>query len=256
MRYLAVNRQNWNQPSVRKQSAFFGAIQDITPLRKTRHLLIVGAHHSGKTRILHKLYEEAEAIWGKQVQPYAYTSKKRPKDKPMLKRHETLESIGWRFPEPVLLGGVNPLCQWTAHDGIAAWWEAKTPDTPYRKVPAWKKPELIRDYLRDTRAVLFVDDAHKLTGRKLTLTKSYFGAAFRAVITADDENRIHPSLRVPLLESEPQIVRLDTHAAYDATNMLMLFMILASFLAGSSELAMLLGGFHLLSGGRRAGKQD
>jgi hypothetical protein len=110
--------------------------------------------------------------------------------------------------------------------------------------------------LADTRAVLFIDDAHKLSGRKLMVTKQCFLKAFRAVVAADDENRIPPSLRVPLLDTNPQIIRLTSETAYDATNTLMWLLVVLAFMIGAHELAWLLGGLQLLGGGRRAGKQD
>lgn len=206
--------------------------------------------------MLRRLQMQAEDIWSRQVRPYKWSGNKIAlrNNKPMLEKGQSMDN--WHFPEPVFISGMTPLSQWVAHDGIETWWESDNTDLPYKKVPAWKKPELIAMYLENTRAVLFIDDAHKLSNRKLQIAKACFNSAFRAVVAADDENRIPPSLRMPLLDSEPQFIRLNTDTAYDATNIVMLIAIVVSVLIGSTELAMLLGGFHFLSGGRRAGRQD
>ena len=131
-----------------------------------------------------------------------------------------------------------------------------TPAQPYAKIPAWKRCELLPKYLRATRAALFVDDAHKLTGRKLVIAKECIDRAHRVVLACNDENRLSPSIRRPFLETKPQEIRLTSEVAYDATHVLVwLFVALAMF-AGSPELAALIGVFELMKGGRRASKQD
>jgi hypothetical protein len=148
------------------------------------------------------------------------------------------------------------MSKWLDHEGAAAWWDKENPAQPYAKIPAWKRCELLPKYLRATRAVLFVDDAHKLTGRKLVIAKECIDRAHRVVLACNDENRLSPSIRRPFLETKPQEIRLTSEVAYDATHVLVwLFVALAMF-AGSPELAALIGVFELMKGGRRASKQD
>jgi len=251
MKFLWFNPHNWHQPAVRTKEHFFGEYVEDVMLSKRRYTLITGAHHSGKTKMLHKLHEMAEEVWFSQLKPYdPDVTNATAYDKPI-----ALAEDVWEFPEPVLLAGMDPISKWVAHEGVAKWYEAIHGEE-WKKIPAWRKPEILPMYLADTRAVLMIDDAHKLSGRKLAIAKQCFMKAFRVVVTADDENRIPPSLRVPLLDSNPQIVRLTSETAYDATNTFMWLLVVLTFLMGSHELAMLLGTFQLLGGGRRAAKQD
>jgi hypothetical protein len=64
----------------------------------------------------------------------------------MLNQGETLE--GWQFPEPVFLSGITPLSKWTEHAGVKAWYEAREEGNDYKKIPAWKRVELLPEYLR------------------------------------------------------------------------------------------------------------
>ncbi len=257
IRFVKVCKASRNVSLVTKTHWGGRVIEDVDLLRRARAILITGAHHSGKSKILHQLHDKAEEIWWHQCKPYNPTCNLKvvaAGGKPVAKTKE--EAMNWQFPDPVFLPGIDPISKWQAHDGVQAWWEERNPDTPWKKVPAWRRPELLADYLRDTRAVLFIDDAHKLTGRKLRIATACFHAAFRCVITADDENRIPPSLRMPLLDCGPQIIRLKSETAYDATNIFVWIMVILAFAMGSHELAMMLGAFQLLGGGRRAGKQD
>jgi hypothetical protein len=76
------------------------------------------------------------------------------------------------------------------------------------------------------------------------------------VIATSDENRISPSIRKQFLETKPQIIRLTSDVAYDATHVLTWFFVLIAMLAGAPEFAMAIGAFEIMKGGRRASKQD
>ena len=216
--------------------------------------MITGNHHSGKTRAVIRLYENAEQIWRGQLKPYQYTRATVATSKPMLKPNE--KNDVWKFPAPVFICGSAPMSKWLDHQGAADWWDKENPAEPYAKIPAWKRCEVIPKYLRATRAVLFVDDAHKLTGRKLVIAKECIELAHRVVLACSDENRLSPSIRRPFLETKPQEIRLTSEVAYDATHMLVWLFVALAMLAGSPELAALIGVFELMKGGRRASKQD
>jgi hypothetical protein len=253
MKFLTVTANG--QPEIRTKSHYGGDVTGSDFIKKTKNVLITGAHHSGKSTTINRLYDEAEEIWYNQVKPYSYSrNAKLANDKPMLKPGETLED--WQFPEAVFLSGITPLSKWTEHDGVKAWYEAKAEGNDYKKIPAWKRVELLPEYLKETRAVLFIDDAHKLTGRKLQIIKLCIESAFRTVLSASDENRLSPSIRRQFLESKPQIVRLNSDVAYDATHLLVWFVVCICLLTGATEFAAVLGLFETMKGGRRASRQD
>ena len=164
MKFVRINSRNHSQPELKTKSGYGGAFIDSRTISKKSNVLITGNHHSGKTRAIRKLYENAEQVWRDQLKPYKYTRATVATSKPMLKPNESGDA--WKFPAAVFICGSAPMSKWLDHDGIAAWWDKENPAQPYAKIPAWKRCELLPKYLRATRAVLFVDDAHKLARRK------------------------------------------------------------------------------------------
>jgi hypothetical protein len=256
MKTTWINKPNWYQPELRTKTNYGGRVIENKIISKKTNLLITGSHHSGKTRAITRLYENAQNIWSAQIRPYAFTrnTKSLATDKPVLNKDESLAD--WKYPEAVFLCGISPMSKWVDHEGIETWWNENNPTSPYQKIPAWKKTELIALYLRDTRAILFIDNAHRLTGRKLVIAKECIANAYRAVIACSDENRLSPSIRRPFLETKPQIIRLNTEVAYDATHIIIWFFVLLAILAGSPEVALAIGTFEIMKGGRRASRQD
>ena len=68
-----------------------------------------------------------------------------------------------------------PLSSWVEVKGIAKWHQDKEVQsedyTPWGKLNLQLKADLLADYLLDTQALLFIDDAHKLTGRKAQIAR-------------------------------------------------------------------------------------
>jgi len=254
MRFISI--VDGNKPVIREKDYYGGAITSQVCIKKTGNVLITGGHHSGKSKMLNKLHEEAESIWFCQVKPYKFTgaTKKLVNDKPMLAQGESLED--WVFPEPVMLSGITPLSRWSDHEGLRVWYESKEEGNDFKKIPAWKRVELLAAYLKETRAILFIDDAHKLTGRKLQIVKSCIDSSYRCVLTTSSENRLSPSIRKAFLDSRPQEIRLNTEVAYDATHLFVWGFVVMCFLLGLTEVAAILGMLQTLKGGRNASRQD
>lgn len=202
-----------------------------TPISVKRDILVTGAHDSSKTRWLTRLHEQSDKIWTKSKSP------------------------------AVWLGALRPLGSWSDSPAIIEWWNAKVSNNPinyepWAKIPAWKRQELIPDYLKETGAILFIDDAHKLAGRKLQLARMCVMNAKICVTSATEEQRIAPNLRSALLKRDPQIFRLDSEVAYDATKPLIWLIALVALGAGWWEISLVLGGMQALASGRRSSKQD
>lgn len=213
--------------------------------RSTRFIVITGAHNSGKSRVLESLYDRAEDIWKVAVRPYAPTkSTSLPRDKPVFKTKEEYES--WKWPDPVMVCCIDPLSKWATQLPF---------DT--EGLPAWKKVEMVADYLKRTRAVLFVDDAHKATARKARLITQYLLSAYRAVITCEDEALLPPTVREIIMKSgSVDYIRLKSDVAYDTTGLLVWLLVAGLFAAGMTEAAMFLGLLQALGRGRRATRQN
>jgi hypothetical protein len=208
----------------------YGPVTSQTEISTKRPVLITGAHASGKSYWLDRLRKDAARVW------------------PSL-----------AGAEPLYLAAVWSVSDWTDGKHLESWWSERSQktgeDRHWKKLSAGERQRALPDYLKETGAVLFVDDAHKLTAKKLEIVRACARTAKVWVMTASDEGRLSPSLRKDVLWLEPQTFRLDTDVAYDATPIFMWMAILIAVSTGSYELAMALGGLKLLAGGRRAAKQ-
>ena len=202
-----------------------------------RPLLVTGAHDAGKTRWLKRMYEHASEIWGTKSKT-----------------------------APLYLDTLSPLSAWCDTPAVGAWWEqcrqietAVDPDSArlvWKQVKQYARAEALPGYCKDTGAVLFIDDAHKLTGRKLQIARQCVLASRLFVIAASEEQRIPPNLRTVIMRRDPQIYRLDTETSYDATNLFMWVILFTCLALGWWEAAMVLGGLKALGTGRRATRAD
>lgn len=217
------------QAFVVRKNRKFGQVIEQKCVSTKRPVLITGAHASGKSYWLDRLHKDADRVWPK------ITAK------------------------PLHVSSVRPLSSWTDVKHLELWWAGREnldDDRHWTKLKAWERVDWMPEYLRETGAVLFVDDAHNLSGRKLKLTQDCVRASKVWVMTAADEGRIAPGLRKDVLASEPQIFRLDSEVAYDATSILMWVAMLVCLGFGAYEIAAVLGGLKMLASGTRATKQN
>ena len=202
-----------------------------------RPILVTGAHDSGKTKWVERLHEHAGEIWGTKSKT-----------------------------APLYLNTLSPLAAWSDDPDVEKWWEGSrlteeaadpaTARVPWKAMKQHARAECLPDYCKDTKAVLFIDDAHKLAGRKLKIARKCVLASRLFVITASEEQRMPPNLRDVVIKRAPQIFRLASEVSYDATNIFMWAFLVACRAAGWFEAAMVLGGLKMLGAGRRAARAD
>jgi len=211
----------------------YGKVTSEQTISVKKPILVTGAHDSGKTRWLTRLHEHAIEIWG-------------AKNK----------------AAPLYLDSLSPLSAWTDSPALSAWWNAQQTDLPDTEQIPWKtlkqhsRAEALADYCLDNKAVVFIDDAHKLSGRKLQIARQCVLACRLWVVSASEEQRIPPNLRSVLMRRKPQIFRLDSEVAYDATHMVMWMFIATCLAIGWWEAGLVLGGLKALGSGRRAARAD
>ena len=211
----------------------YGKVLSEKAISIKKPILITGAHDSGKTRWLTRLHEQAAAIWGSKT----------------------------KVP-PLYLNTISPLSAWIDNPALALWWDERPNPPPSNTRKSWKqlkqheRAEVLPLYCQETKALLFIDDAHKLSGRKLQLARECLLASRLFVISASEEQRLPPNLRSVILRREPQIFRLDSDVSYDATKILMWSIIAICIMAGAWEAALVLGGLQALGTGRRAARSD
>lgn len=198
-------------------------------LRRTECQLITGAHDSGKSRWLTRLRDSRHEIWGKKSQP-------------------------------VLLEGLMPLSSWIEVKGIERWhktrFEQEEDFTPWPKLNLQLKADLLADYLLDTQALLFVDDAHKLTGRKAQIARKCLLSSKLWLMTCSEEGRLPPSIRPIVERRNPQRTNLESDVSYDTTKALIWFMVAMCVVAGAWEAGAVIGGLQMLGSGRRSTRAE
>ncbi|WP_434363053.1 hypothetical protein NF212_25405 (plasmid) [Parasalinivibrio latis] len=200
-----------------------------TALKRKKCQLITGAHDSGKTRWLNRLFEARTNIWGTK-------------------------------PQPVRLDGLMPLSSWVEVPGIDSWhreWKAEEENpVPWQKLNLQQKADTLSEYLADTGAMLFLDDAHKLTGRKAQVARKCMLATPLWLVAASEEGRLPPSIR-PLVERrDPQRTNLESDVSYDTTRILIWILVATCIASGAWEAGAVLGGLQMLGSGRRATRAD
>nr|VFJ68108.1 MAG: hypothetical protein BECKDK2373B_GA0170837_12068 [Candidatus Kentron sp. DK] len=208
----------------------YGKVLEEKTISLKRPIFVFGAHGSGKTHWLTRLYEHSALIWGSKIKA-----------------------------EALYLSALTPISAWVDGGPVGAWWDQADPNgngARWSKLKAFEKVNALPRYVAETGAVVFLDDAHKLSGRKLDVAKRCLMPAKVWVVSANQENRIPPNLRVVLSGSNPQIYKLSSDVAYDMTSILMWGLIALLVAGGMWELALVVGGAKALASGRRAAKQD
>lgn len=208
-------------PVVRERVRKFGPILEERCLSIRKDILVSGPNSSGKTRWLAKLDDKAGEVW-----------------------------IG---REKLFLRAMEPLQRWYEDPRVMAHAAAK--GAAWAKLRSYEKVEALLSWVRETKPVLLLDDAHKLAGRKLDIAIQLCREAGRLVVGTFAEQATPMSLRMLIDIRDPQKIQLKSEAAYDVTALALWLIILIALMAGWWQMAAVLGGMKVLSGGRRASRQ-
>lgn len=207
-------------PVVRDRFRKFGQITNEDALSIKRDILITGPNASGKTRWLQKLHDNGGQIWRKE-----------------------------RF----FVRGLYPVSSWVEDQRIKLYCEKHCGN--WAKLKGDQRTEEMIDWMHVTKVVLLIDDAHKLSGKKLDIAIRMSREAAILCVAASSEQSIPISLRMLIDSRDPQKVLLQSDAAYDMTGLVLWLFILAAISVGWWQLAAVVGGAKVLAGGRRAAKQ-
>lgn len=208
-------------PVVRVRARKFGPILEERCLSIRKDILVSGPNSSGKTRWLAKLDDKAGEVW-----------------------------IG---REKLFLRSMEPLQRWYEDPRVMAHAAAK--GAAWAKLRSYEKVEALLSWVREMKPVLLLDDAHKLAGRKLDIAIQLCREAGRLVVGTFAEQATPMSLRMLIDIRDPQKIQLKSEAAYDVTALALWLIILIALMAGWWQMAAVLGGMKVLSGGRRASRQ-
>lgn len=222
-----------------EKSQKFGSLVSSKHIGRTKNILISGGYHSGKSKFIFRLWRNRQEIWGAER--------------------------GF-----VKLSGLGTIAEFTDTPTLRRW---------YAKIHQRKEQELIEFYqaneqrefkqlrqherienlilfVKYNQTVLFIDDANKLTNRKLEIVKRCIEHCKIFVIATTEEQRLATSLRTVVMNDKLEHIRLDTQASYDMTSVLIYIIIAAAAVGGWYELALVLGGLKALSGGRGSTRKD
>ena len=208
-------------PIVRERARKYGPILKEHVLSIRQDVLITGPNASGKSRWLAKLHDKGDEIWTGRERMY--------------------------------LRSTEPLQRWYEDPRIEAM--ATKEGKTWAKLKSYERIDALVRWVKQTRAVVLLDDAHKLAGRKLDIALQIARDAGRLIAGAFAENAIPMSMRMLIDKRDPQRIGLASEAAYDVTNLAMWLAILAAIGAGWWQLAAVMGGMKVLAGGRRAARQ-
>lgn len=153
-----------------------------------------------------------------------------------------------------------PLSSWVEIKGIEAWYATFTEEaenqTPWARLNLQQKADLLADYLLDTQALLFIDDAHKLTGRKAQIARKCMLSAKLWLVAASEEGRLPPSIRPIIERRDPQRTNLESDVSYDTTRALIWFLVAMCIVSGAWEAGAVIGGLQMLGTGRRSTRAE
>jgi hypothetical protein len=219
-------------PVHRVRGRKYGPILHEQTIKASKDIAVYGPHSAGKSRWITKLYDNAAAVW--LDQPAA------------------------------LVRGLEPIGQWAEQPAVEAWHDTTragktaadgTTAKPWAKLKAHERLEAFVTWASDQKAVLLIDDAHKLAARKADVACRLVSAAAIVVHAASEETRISQSLRMALARRDPQVIRLKSEAAYDYTSGLTWLLCLVAAAMGAWPVAAAIGGLKMASRGSRAAKQ-
>lgn len=212
-------------PVYRVRHRKYGPVIHEQALRRTQDIAIFGAHGAGKSRWLAKLAGGAAEVWpGRQS---------------------------------ATVRAVDPLAIWTEQPAVQAWHDSLG-GCPQRwdKLRQSDRVEVLVKWCSEVRAVILVDDMHRLSGRKADIVGRLIEGAGIVVYSAAEEARIPMSLRLQLGRRHPQVLRLDSSAAYDYTGALVWILCILAAAAGAWPVAAAIGGLKLAARGNRAARQS
>jgi len=208
-------------PIVRTRDRKFGPILSEQTISIRRDLVISGPHSSGKSRWLAKLYLRSAEIWPKQ--------------------------------QTIYIRSMEPLQSWFEDTRIAAY--AHEQGKVWTKLRAYERTDMLIAWITEKKIVLLLDDANKLSGRKLDIAIRMASGCAVMVVGAFSTQSVPISLRMLMDKRNPQRVALRGEAAYDMTSIAIWLLLLITLAAGWWQLAAVIGGMKVLAGGRGAAKQ-
>ncbi len=189
-------------------------------IKKNQSIVITGQANSGKTRQLMKFVDNAKLLW--------------PRKK------------------VIFFVATSPISAWVDNKLFADF--ALEQKKIYKGMKQYEKITLMRKFCEQKRPIIIIDNAHKLTGRKLEIIKPCLFKNQR-IFTTSAVNRLHPSIRDVLIY-KVEVFNFGTKTAFDATNVVIALFIVLLLVSGMTELAMMTAILGMIAKGRLGSKNN
>jgi len=146
-------------------------------------------------------------------------------------------AIIWQKKKFIYFDSIMPLTQWL---------DQEQKYTTKSGLKQWQKVKELEKFCKDNKPIVFIDNCHKLTGRKLDIAKN---CSFKNIVyaTAIAENKIPPTIR-QIITHNGERFNLGTSASFDGTLGLIIILSLLAFMFGYSEIGVLIGVLAMLRG--------
>ncbi len=207
---------------VRSRGYKYGPITGETVLSCRNDILISGPNSSGKTRWLDKFYAHANEVW--------------------------------RSQEAIYIRAVDPMQKWY-HDARLEKY-ALSIGKNWAQLKHFERLDTLIEWCKHVKAVLILDDTHRLGGKKLDAALQLARVAGRVISTTFAEQRTPITLRMALDLRAPQKVHLASEAPYDYTSILMWMVVIVTLFAGMWQLSAVILSMKVLAHGKRTSKQS
>lgn len=221
------------------KSRKFGSLVSSKYISNKKNILISGGFQSGKSRMIFRIWKERKNIWGADrgfVKLSGLGTIAEFVDVPILRY----------FYDTIPAGDNAELIEFfNACEG-----------REFKRLRQHERIENLILYIKHHNTILVIDDAHKLTNRKLEIAKRCIEHCRQFVIATSEEQRLATSLRTVVMNSNLEHIKLDTKASYDVTGIFIWLIVAACAVGGWYELALVMGGAKALASGRRATRND
>ncbi len=189
-----------------------------TYISKVKPIMILGKAASGKSKQLGRLWDNKESIWDKNKYNFIWFSGIDSITEILYKNIKDNDSANF------------------AEDKYEEYLEEDIAIDDYINKQYMRIMILIE---KAKNSILFIDDADKLTGKKLEIIKDMLRNCKTFVLSAEEDTTINKTIYQMVLRKKPTIIDLNSETSYDGTNILLVIFILGLFGTGMYELAML-----------------
>lgn len=196
-------------------------------VQKTKNIIIIGSHGSGKTRMMDKFAEHAAKLYKK--------------------KEELAKVIFFKASDSIAEIIHNNLEEGKSKDSLAEFLDVDINDLTLNQIT---RIEALK--VKAKKCILIIDDVDKLSGKKLELAKEFVRDARIIAISAFNESMINKTIYDKVKKKSIEYIDLKTTTSKDATNYLFIGFVAFIFLCGWHELALLLmaGKFAMRGMGR------